>query len=316
MGAWYPLNWPFFLAGITPGAIQGELALHSTIAAWGAYLFAWGMLRNRAAALVAALGYAFSGYFAGHASHLGMFQTAAWLPWILLAVERGASEGGIGPKVAAGMVTGVMALAGHFQTALYTGFAVAAYSVWLVVRDRSRWVSVAGTLVASAVIGVAVAAVMIVPAAELAEQSVRKGMEFSNATNSPLIPSALGTLIYANLFGLHDGNYSGPGDVTQHYFYAGILLLPLAALGLTDRRTRWTGVALAVPAAWYALGPGGGLYSVVSKLPGLGSVRAPVHMWFIVALGLALLAGAGSALGGRALEAAVAWMGAGGSNVR
>jgi len=36
-----------------------------------------------------------------------------------------------------------------------------------------------------------------------------------------------------------------------------------------------------------------GFYSLVSLLPGFKSVRAPVQMWFVVALGLALLAAAG-----------------------
>src|SRR5688572_7387449 len=29
VGAWYPLHWPFFLAGITPNAIEWELFLHA-----------------------------------------------------------------------------------------------------------------------------------------------------------------------------------------------------------------------------------------------------------------------------------------------
>ena len=64
-------------------------------------------------------------------------------------------------------------------------------------------------------------------------------------------------------------------------------------LGLTAARERWYGLALTVPGAWYAMGPAGGLYSLVGMLPGFRSVRAPVHMWFVAALGLALLAAAG-----------------------
>ena len=35
MGAWYPLNWPFFLAGIRPGSMFGELWLQSRFARSG-----------------------------------------------------------------------------------------------------------------------------------------------------------------------------------------------------------------------------------------------------------------------------------------
>jgi hypothetical protein len=89
------------------------------------------------------------------------------------------------------------------------------------------------------------------------------------------------------------GSYTGPEDRTQFYFYAGIALLPLAIIGVAGSRLRWAALALVVPFTWYAFGPAGSLYSVAARLPGLGNVRAPVHVWFVVALGLALLAGAG-----------------------
>ena len=38
LGAWYPLNWPFSLAGMTPRAIEWQLALHCLLAAMGGYL--------------------------------------------------------------------------------------------------------------------------------------------------------------------------------------------------------------------------------------------------------------------------------------
>src|SRR5215470_1034671 len=40
VGAWYPLNWPFFLVGIGPSSISGELLLHTLLAGSGAYALA------------------------------------------------------------------------------------------------------------------------------------------------------------------------------------------------------------------------------------------------------------------------------------
>jgi hypothetical protein len=62
---------------------------------------------------------------------------------------------------------------------------------------------------------------------------------------------------------------------------------------MLDRRVRIAAIVLAIPALWYALGPSFGLARVVALLPGFGQVRAPVHAWFVVALALALAAGAG-----------------------
>src|SRR5260370_4868882 len=73
-------------------------------------------------------------------------------------------------------------------------------------------------------------------------------------------------------------------------------MLPLAVLGLAFERARWFALALIVPFGWYAFGPSAGLYGIIARLPGFGAVRAPVHVWFVVALGLALLSGAGLTL--------------------
>jgi hypothetical protein len=75
--------------------------------------------------------------------------------------------------------------------------------------------------------------------------------------------------------------------------YEGILLVPLAITGLAVSKQRWYALALVLPAAWYAFGPPGAFYSLVAQLPGFRNVRAPIHIWFVSALGLALLAGAG-----------------------
>src|SRR5260370_19233605 len=73
-------------------------------------------------------------------------------------------------------------------------------------------------------------------------------------------------------------------------------MLPRAVLGPAFERARWFALALIVPFGWYAFGPSAGLYGIIARLPGFGAVRAPVHIWFVVALGLALLSGAGLAL--------------------
>src|SRR5207248_440534 len=105
---------------------------------------------------------------------------------------------------------------------------------------------------------------------------------------------SLFTLVQPNYYGvLLDSRYTGPGDVTQHYFYAGVLLVPLALLGLRQGRVVRMALFLGVPFVWYALGPDAGLFNLLVQLPGFRSVELPMHGWFLPALGLALLGGAG-----------------------
>jgi len=292
VGAWYPLNWPFFLAGITPRAIQWQLALHCLLAAMGGYLLGRDLLRSRASAVFAGIFFAFSGVFAAHSSHPGIFQAASLAPWLLWTGRRAARTARWLPVLA--IVAGAIIMTGHFQTALYSFFALA---IFLAVDAALPGGSLRGSALAVLVAvgaGAALSAVMVLPGLELTGESVRAAADYSKDAGASLAAGALATLVIPNHYGALDvDHYSGPQDITQFYFYMGILLVPLALLGLTSARERWYGLALTAAGVWYAMGPAGGLYSLVSMLPGFHNVRAPVHMWFVAALGLALLASAG-----------------------
>jgi hypothetical protein len=292
--AWYPLHWPFFLIGITPRALQWELALHAFLAFAGAYLLARRLYGHSTAALAAALFYAASGFFAGHSSHLGIFETAAMLPWLLwsalIAIETGAPRA----MIRTGVIAGVLVLAGHFQTALYSFFALALFvlALFLTAR-RGPWVRYAMVMASAVGIGFLIGAIQVLPGLELAAQSVRMAANYHADTNSPLNFAALATLFYPNFYGAISGGYKGPYDITQFYLYQGLLLVPLALAGFARRKTVAIPLALIAPALWYSLGPGTGLYSVLTWLPGFKNVRAPVHIWFVIALGLSLAAASG-----------------------
>jgi hypothetical protein len=294
LGAWYPLNWPFFLLGITPRAIEWQLALHALIAAVGAYLLARDLIGSRSASVLAALLFAFSGLFTETSSHPGPFQATAWLPALLWTGRRAAREVRWLPALA--IVSGALVLTGHFQTALYSFFALAIFLAADFALARGSWKRTLGALACAGVAAAVLPAVMVLPGMELSAQSIRAGADFSRDAGAALVPGALITLVNPNHYGALDvEHYTGPQDITQFYLYMGILLLPLAAVGLTAARERWYALALVIPGAWYAFGPAGGLYSLIALVPGFRSVRAPIQMWFVAALGLALLAGAGAA---------------------
>src|SRR5216683_3858740 len=82
VGAWYPLNWPFFLIGVAPRVLVVEHWLHVLLACFGAYFLALRLLRRRQSAVLAGLCYGLSGFFVGHSSHTTMLQCAAWMPWL------------------------------------------------------------------------------------------------------------------------------------------------------------------------------------------------------------------------------------------
>jgi hypothetical protein len=246
------------------------------------------LLDSPVAALFGAAFYGFCGFFAAHSSHVGMFQAAALTPWLLWSARRALREQDRLRWIsAAGLAGSCIVLAGHFQTALY---AFVALVLFLAVERTPRAAVVAVTAIGATLAG---SAVIWLPGMELTRQSIRASADYSQETNSSLEPGTLMTLIFPDQYGAQSGKYHGPPDITQFYFYSGILLVPFAIAGCFAARVRWYAAALILPSIWYALGPPGGLYRLIAMFPGFRSVRAPVHIWFVVALGLALLAAGG-----------------------
>ncbi|MGP0075572.1 MAG: hypothetical protein ACLPWF_26955 [Bryobacteraceae bacterium] len=295
VGAWYPLNWPFFLIGVSPHALVVEHWLHSLLGCFGAYFLAWRLLHHRQAAVLVGLCYGLSGFFVGHSSHTPMLQGAAWMPWLLLLLDLALESHPLRYTVLGGLAGGMLILAGHFQTILYSFLALGLFAVARIALEPRRWFPIFGMALAIPLIGTLISAIATGPGLELTLNSIRAGLTASSRTEGMIPLAALSTLVSPDFYGVLSGNYHGPQDITQYYFYAGILLLPLAILGLRDRRLRMIGLLLIVPTLWYAMGQSAGLYRLVALLPGFSSIRAPVHIWFVVSLGLALLAGAGVA---------------------
>lgn len=291
--AWYPPHWPFFLIGITPRMIQAELALNAFLACLGAFLLISRIVESRAAAVLGGLCYGLSGFFAGHASHVGIFAAAACFPWLLLAFRHALDGAALRYTALGGMVGAAMILAGYFQTAMYGFLALGLYALADLYRAPRRWLRIGSVVAGMLALAIVLAAIQVVPTLQLVHASSRARFNYSRIAEGVLELRALPTLIAPDWLGAISDKYTGPFDVTQYYFYAGFLLLPLVALGLAKSKTRLHAVFLIVPAVWFMLGGGAGLYRVAMLLPGMNKVRAPIQGWFVVALGLAMLAAAG-----------------------
>ena len=291
VGAWYPPNWPFFLAGITPRSIQLELALNAFLAGMGAYLLVLGHLKSRMAAILGAFAYGLSGFFAGHASQVSLFAGAAMFPWLLLSYRRAIDVSGLRYTALGGLVGAALILAGSGPAAIYSFLGLGLYAFGDRWRERQGWlrsVAIAGFMLAGAL---ACAAIQLLPALELAAHSARAAVS-STSIEGVLHPGFLMTLAAPDWLGSISGGFK-PWDMAPYYFYSGLLVLPLAAIGVIRSGMRLPGLFLIVPPVWYMFEPAGGLHRLEALAPGPYKLGAPVEGWFVVALGLALLAAAG-----------------------
>jgi hypothetical protein len=194
-GAWYPLNWPFFAAGIVPRSIVVEQFLHVLLACSGAFLLGRRLGLDAIAAAMTSLTFGLSGFFVAHTSHTPMLQAAAWLPWLLLVFDRGLDGPRLRAAAIGGVVAGAVILAGHFQTALYSFFARALYAAGRAARHRPLWVRGPARVVAIVAIGTALAAVAVGPGLELTALSVRTRVDAIAHTEGMLSVATLRTLL-------------------------------------------------------------------------------------------------------------------------
>ena len=127
---YYPLTW--LLWGVPlPAAILLNRLLHLWLAGAGMYVLlrAWGT--SRSAGLVAGLAFAGSWVLYTQLELDGILGVYPWLPWVLAAVEQAWQRRSSAWAAGAGLLLGVLTLAGHLQYVLYS---VAFLTLWLAAR--------------------------------------------------------------------------------------------------------------------------------------------------------------------------------------
>jgi len=187
--------YPFFLLFlILPvHAAYGWFALSQLwIAGLAMFTFARVLGLHRPAALIAAITYQLSGFFLVSTVFTMIVATAAWLPLLLASIELVIRQGRLRGQptslpwaVLGALVLGVAALAGHLEALYMTLLVMAFYAAarliaeWAATRRERgslRRVLLRGLwLVALVAVGLALGAVQIIPAAELAGRSARIG---------------------------------------------------------------------------------------------------------------------------------------------
>ena len=86
-GALYPPNWLFAI--LSPVWAMNVVVISTfQLALIGTYLFARSLNLSRLGALVAGITFTFGGFMIAHIGHTSRIAAAAWLPWVLLALEK------------------------------------------------------------------------------------------------------------------------------------------------------------------------------------------------------------------------------------
>ena len=154
------------------------------------YLFARVLRMGRTAALLAAIVYAFGGFFIVSVVFTMIIAAAAWLPlllaWIELIVRKQAEKGDVPfspvPWVVAGALTlGVQILAGHVEITYYVLLVSAFYALgrllwlWRRLGHIKRPLHLGVWLLVMVLLGMGLGSVQLIPLYELVQHNFRQG---------------------------------------------------------------------------------------------------------------------------------------------
>jgi len=317
----YPPNVLFWVLPVDI-AFEWSAALHIFLA--GVFMFglAREMVLSKTAALVSAISFMFCGFIVTWLELPTLVNAAVWIPAAFWLVERVLRFPGTRRRdaVLLSLCVGVQLLAGHFQISLYLLLAIFLRVLWengaaTLNRDRSsrrqQWRGIAALSIGTA-LGILVAAIQVLPTAELARcnhRSAERSIEaYQWYLSNAMSPLQLGRLFVPDLFGNPGKDiYWGPGFATagqaaytEYCGYIGFLPLLLALASLPFlRRAR---------AGFYALLSGLSLlvalgtpvtYPLYFLVPGFSQMGGLSRILILFCFAAALMAGVGWEYGWR-----------------
>ncbi|MDE2869054.1 MAG: YfhO family protein [Chloroflexota bacterium] len=307
----YLPNW--LLLGLSPErAISVALILHVAWAAAGTAALTRVALRlGWASAAAGGAVFAFGGYFVAQSGHVNQVSATAWLPWLLLALDR-AVAGNRRAWLALPLITALMLLAGHPQVAymslvfgLVYAMTVGATESGAMWRGRIRG-AMRGLLAwaAAGAGGVLLAAVQVLPTLELSHHGIRSG-------GLPLYEAASFSLPGEEFLRAVLPTFTTLPSSTEFVAHIGLSGIILAVLGVAARPGRAPTllfVATLAATLLLAAGPATPLFTLAHRLvPGFDLFRVPPRWLLLGLLAAALLVAQGVESLGRGRVALGEW---------
>lgn len=299
-GLLFPPNW-FYL--IFSPAVATNLMVVSTymVTALGAYLFARRTHASIAGAVVTSIVWQAGGFLLAQISHINIVHTAALLPWVLWSIERYVANGSRIRGSVIAVFVAIQIFAGHQQTFAYSLMLTSAYAIVMSfgrMEQRKRYL----TSLAFTAAGVLLAAVQILPTAELLSNSLRASASYDFFSSFSMPRSFVMTLLAPYILGggdmrLFSAPYIGQLYYTEYVAYAGVLSIMLALIALLfdrNRQTRFWAIVVVVGFV-LALGRNAPLnfYRLVYFVPIVNLFRVPARHLLEVNFAIAVLAGRG-----------------------
>jgi hypothetical protein len=148
LGRYYPPTVILFYVFNPVLAFGIGTVLHHALAGMGMYWLTRAAGRGRAGAWLAGVMFACGGFLVFHRGHVAMHQTAAWLPWVLWALEHFRRSGSWVYVLLGGVIVGMQGLGGHMHAFMLSASGWGCYLLYYTLVGPStslkRWQFAAG----------------------------------------------------------------------------------------------------------------------------------------------------------------------------
>lgn len=232
----------FALSNLTGGEhlldwLEWQIVAHVSAAGLFAFLLLRRLGCGPAASFTGASVFQLGSFFASQAQHLGAVNAAAWLPLSWLAVIELAARIRWRWTAVLAISLALSLLAGFPAVTAVAAASSLTLSLLLALTGRARR-KVALMVAVACLWAAALAAIQLLPAAELTRLSVARFRADFLGTGGGVPLASLVSLIIPNYYGIFDlSKYSGPWEPTFLYLYCGIPGLVLALGAVTIRRS-------------------------------------------------------------------------------
>lgn len=305
---YYPVAWLLLLLPLS-AALQVGALFHIWLAGAGMYVLARVLGASRAGGLLAGLAFAGSGQLYMSLELPGVAYIYGWLPWALAAAEIAWRRRSWALAAGAGLLFGVLALAGHLQWFMYSGVMLAGWlgarllaSAWDARRRQTpgqwrAWWGQASRAAAILAWGPALAAVQLLPFFELNALSNRSGTPIGATVADAFDAHAMRLLgrqlplFVPQIFDVAEGKYGYP-LVFNNCWYVGLATLALALVALVLRRERRVVFLGGAGLSAFAAAAGMPGFNMVGRLPGLEALL-PTRIGYLFIFCAAALSGLG-----------------------